>query len=136
MILKARLLKPDDYQILVGWWKFWRFTPPSIEFLPDYGTGGIILEDEEGTAYCAGFLYETNSDVAWMEFIVSNPGIKDKKLRSQSLDFLIEELSNFALREGFTWIFSSLKHPSLIKAYESQGFLKGTEGATEMIKRL
>lgn len=136
MTLKARMLKHDDYDTLVKWWGYWRFPVPAREFLPEDGTFGVILEDESGLGYCAGFLYETNSDVAWMEYIVSNPEIKVKGLRKLMLELLIAELINLADDGGFQWIFTSLKHPSLMERYESQGFIKGSTGTTEMIKKI
>ena len=62
-------LKPTDYEeILSGWWNDWRWTPPSKNFLPENGTGGLILYDDN-VPVIAGFIYNTNSDVAWADWI-------------------------------------------------------------------
>tara|TARA_R110000822_G_scaffold279201_1_gene400983 strand:- start:880 stop:1308 length:429 start_codon:yes stop_codon:yes gene_type:complete len=132
----ARGLEESDYITLVEWWNWWKFTPPPRDFLPENGTCGIMIEDSEGTQYCAGFLYLTNSKAAWLEFIVSNPEIKDKSLRKQMLDSLITQLCYFAKDNGVEWIFTSVKNKSLIDRYSDCGFTIGSKETTEMIKQL
>ncbi len=44
MIFDIRPLELDDYDtILVDWWKDWGWTPPTRDFLPDNGKGGMIV---------------------------------------------------------------------------------------------
>ena len=46
MIFDIRPLELDDYDtILVDWWKDWGWTPPTRDFLPDNGKGGMIVFD-------------------------------------------------------------------------------------------
>lgn len=132
----ARQLEDEDYETLKKWWKFWRFPVPAKNFLPEDGKCGIMIEDSEGTQYAAGFLYLTNSDAAWMEYIVSNPEIKDRKLRKQALEGLINQLSYMAKDNDAQWIFTSVKHKGLIERYLECGFMEGSTGTTEMIKIL
>jgi len=69
MKLTARRLTEKDYNTIVEWWKSWpEWEPLSQEMLPENGTGGIIIE-KEGEPIVAGFLYGTNSKIAWMEWI-------------------------------------------------------------------
>jgi hypothetical protein len=136
LIWSPRILETADYETLVEWWKYWRFPAPSIAFLPDEGTCGIMLEDSNGKQYCAGFIYFTNSGACWMEYIVSSPEIRDKELRKSMLGELIKQLSYFAKENGANWIFTSVKNNSLIDRYLEGGFLKGSTGTTEMIKLL
>ena len=46
MKFNARKLNDKDYDCLVNWWKWWRWTPIPKNFLPDNGTGGIMIEKE------------------------------------------------------------------------------------------
>lgn len=132
--MKSRFITTDDYDTLVKWWKFWRFCPPTQEVLPDNGLSGIVITDEDDKPICAGFLYYTNSPIAWIEFIVSNPDVKDKKIRHDSLVFLINELSGIALLNNRKVIYSSLKNENLMNKYVECGFQKGGSNTTEMIK--
>lgn len=107
--MNSRWITTEDYDTLVEWWKFWRFCPPTREVLPDNGLSGIVVTDDDDKPICAGFIYYTNSPIAWIEFIVSNPEVKDKKIRHESLVFLINELSGIALLNNRKVIYSSLK---------------------------
>ena len=47
MEFNIRKLEPSDYNIyLVKWWKDWGWTPPIKNFLPEEGTGGILISDD------------------------------------------------------------------------------------------
>lgn len=134
--MKSRWLTTNDYSTLVDWWKFWRFFPPTQEVLPENGTCGIMITDDNDNEICAGFLYFTNSPIAWIEFIVSNYNVKDKNVRNQALLLLINELSSIAKDNGRNVIYSSLKNENLMNKYLESGFIKGGVNATEMIKKL
>ena len=70
MELYIRELNETDYDdILVDWWLQWGWVPPQRDFLPNNGKGGIIIYDDE-TPVCAGFMYLTNSKVAWVMMAV------------------------------------------------------------------
>ena len=85
MKLTARRLTEKDYSTIVEWWKSWpEWEPLAQEMLPENGTGGIIIE-KEGEPIVAGFLYGTNSKIAWMEWIISNPKYRIKKDREQAI---------------------------------------------------
>jgi hypothetical protein len=134
--MKIRWISNDDYATLVEWWKFWRFFPPTQDILPNNGLSGLVVTDENDNMICAGFLYATNSPIAWIEFIVSNPEVKDKKVRKESLTFLIEELTNLAKENNFKVIYSSLKNENLMNKYLECGFKKAGINTTEMIKSI
>ena len=88
MKLNSRPLKESDYeQILVGWWKDWKWEPPLKDFLPDDGKSGIIIYDNN-TPVCAGFIYMTNSKVAWVDWIISNKQYTNKEGRKSALSLL------------------------------------------------
>ena len=130
--LKYRQLTENDYSdFLIKWWTDNRFTPPPIDFLPNNGKDGIVVYDADtNTNIAAGFVYITNSEVAWVEYIVANFEVKDKELRKQSIEFLIKQL---ALSSGKKYLFSSLKNPNLIKHYLNSGFVVGTQNTTELL---
>ncbi len=78
MELTTRQIVAEDYdKILVDWWIAWGWKPPVRDFLPNNGTGGIIVYDGE-TPVCAGFVYVTNSKVCWVDWVISNKDYKKK----------------------------------------------------------
>jgi hypothetical protein len=136
MELTIRNLNESDYHnILVDWWIQWNWEPPKRNFLPDNGTGGIIVYDGE-TPVCAGFLYITNSEVSWVDWIISNKEYKMKDKRREAIILLISSLTNIAKNSGAGYAYALIKNNSLIKTYESLGYIKGDTYTSEMIKLL
>jgi hypothetical protein len=136
MKLTIRKLNKTDYEsILVGWWKDWRWTPPTKDFLPDDGQGGFIVYDDD-VPVCAGYIYITNSKVGWCDWIVSNFQYKDKVKRKVALDGLIETLTNTLKMSGCKYSYALIKSKSLINHYVNNGYIEGDNYNKEMIKRL
>lgn len=136
MELTIRQLNENDYQdILVDWWKNWGWTAPEKDFLPDNGMGGYIVYDGE-TPVCAGFIYITNSRVAWVDWIISNKDYREKETRREAIKILIESLTNISRMSGSKYAYALIKNNSLIKTYEDLGYTKGDTYTSEMIKLL
>lgn len=133
-MFKVRILQLTDYKTLENWWKWFRFPAPPKEFLPQGGTGGIMVM-KDGIEICAGFIYFTNSKLAWLEYIVSNPEYRDSD-RESAIQFLIYTLTDMAKKKGYGGVFTSLKNQRLIKHYEACGYLKSINNTTEMVIKL
>ena len=136
MKLNIRPLTESDYEdTLVEWWKDWRWTPPPKDFLPDNGTGGFMVSDND-TPICAGFFYITNSKVGWCEWVISDMEYKNRKNRQQAFSLLIDTLTNVCQKSGMRYVYALLHNKSLINVYENLGFVQGSKYTTEMIKIL
>lgn len=136
MELTIRQLNDNDYQdILVDWWNQWGWTAPSKDFLPDDGRGGYIVYDGE-IPICAGFIYVTNSRVAWVDWIISNKQYREKGKRKEAIATLIDSLTNLSKISGSKYAYALIKNNSLIQTYESLGYVKGDSYTSEMIKLL
>jgi hypothetical protein len=134
--LIVRALKEDDYEkILTKWWRQWGWRAPMRDFLPADGTGGIMVLDGD-VPVCAGFMYITNSKVAWVDWIISNKEYTDRSTRKQALKTLVETLTNMSKSTGAKYVYALIKNESLIKTYEDVGYLKGDSYTHEMIKVL
>ena len=127
-------LQHEDYDnILKGWWKDWGWESPSRDFLPQDGQGGIMVWDGD-TPVCAGFLYNTNSKVAWVDWIISNKEYKES--RKEALSILIQTLTSVAKNLDNKFAYALIKHNGLIGVYEQQGYTTGDSYNKEMIKAL
>ena len=136
MELYIRELNESDYdEILVGWWKQWKWEPPQRDFLPNDGKGGIIVYDKE-TPVCAGFMYLTNSKVAWVDWIISNKEYTKKPQRKDAIKLLVSSLTDICKKTGSKYSYALIKNQSLIGMYEQLGYLKGDSYTAEMIKAL
>lgn len=129
--MKIRNLVESDYDMLVEWWKKWRWTPPPRDFLPQNGTGGYMVE-VDGIPVVAGFLYLTNSAIAWNEFVISNFDYKNKEKRKEAICILIQELTELAKQCKAKYVYTVVKNQSLQNIYEEMGFSNGSQKVNEM----
>ncbi len=102
------------------------------DFLPDNATGGLMVYDGE-VPVCAGFLYETNSSTAWIEWIISNKQYRGSR-RKTAISLLLANLEELARDKGFSFIFANNNNRHLIGHYVNNGFMKGQTDSTELIK--
>ncbi len=136
MELHIRELHDTDYEdILVGWWQQWGWEPPQKDFLPRDGKGGIIVYDDE-TPICAGYMYLTNSKVAWVDWIISNKEYTKKPQRKDAIKLLVSALTEICKTTGSKYVYAPIKNQSLIGTYEELGYIKGDSYTSEMIKVL
>lgn len=92
--------KETDYSKVLGWSKERGLDYPPLDFLSDTG---FIVEDA-----CSAFLYRTNSNVLFLEALISNPNIS-KESRSKSLDILFGEIVNYSKVNNFKYIYCNLE---------------------------
>ena len=131
----VRPLNENDYDaILKGWWEDWKWQAPQKDFLPDDGKGGIIVLDGE-EPICAGFMYATNSKVAWVDWIISSKSYRGEG-RKEAIKLLVETLTNICKNTGYKYSYALIKHPSLIDTYVDLGYIKADGYTSEMIKVL
>ena len=78
MAFKIQQITEDDYEnILLGWWSDWGWDAPIKDFLPENGTGGLIIFDDD-IPICAGYIYNSNSKLSWIDWIVSSHTYRKK----------------------------------------------------------
>ena len=91
---------------------------------------------DEDTPVCAGFMYTTNSKVAWCDWIISNISYKDRTKRKQALELLIKQITEVAQRKGFKYSYALIKNKPLIDTYKKIGYKEASSYTSEMIKVL
>lgn len=83
---------------------------------------------------CAGFAYTTNSAVAWVDWVISDPTYRKKPERKQAIELLVYTLTKICTDSGQKYTYTIIKHKGLMKAYEKFGYVQGDTNITEMIK--
>jgi hypothetical protein len=134
MELKSRALCESDWETLQSWWKAWEWPTITKEMLPLNGCGGLMIYKED-TLIVAGFLYLTNSNVAWMEWVVSNKEYRDED-RKEALEMLISGLEDVALSVGKNIILSIGRNKNLISTHKKLGYLIDDNPSYEISKKL
>lgn len=136
MGLIIRPLRDTDYdEFLTRWWSDWNWEAPTRDFLPDDGKGGLLVLDGD-TPICAGFMYLTNSKVAWIDWIISNKEYREKPNRQLAIKLLIESLTKISENTGAKYAYALIKSKPLIDTYEKIGYVRGDSYTSEMIKTL
>jgi hypothetical protein len=133
MKLNIRRLEENDWPTLENWWNSWdEWVAPPRDFLPDNGTGGFIVHNNN-TPIVAGFIYFTNSKAALLEYIISNPEYREKD-RGQAIEFLITAAENVLKDKGFKYVFSIGRNKHLINKHKNLGWTVDKKPSHEIIK--
>lgn len=130
----TRSINENDWSTLVSWWKWWRWPEPERSFLPENATGGLMVE-KNSIPIVAGFIYTTNSSVALLEWIVSNPEYKEKD-RKEAIELLINEAEDIIKKQGYKYIFSMGRNKQLLDIHENLGWDIDKKVSHEIIKKL
>ena len=134
--LLARNLRESDWETLVEWWDWWPgWVAPARDFTPENGTGGIMV-DKNNIPIVAGFIYETNSKLCYLEWIVSNPKYKNKKDRKEAIELLITKAEEYTKNLGYTYMWSVGRHKTLIETHRRLDWVVDDKPCHELTKKL
>jgi hypothetical protein len=135
MELKARQLKDSDWETLTAWWDSWPdWVSPSKDFLPDNGTGGLMIQ-KNNKPIVAGFLYFTNSKSVLLEWIISDPNYKETD-RQEAVELLIKTAEKVCKDAGKKYMFSIGRNKNLIKLHEKIGWNVDKKASYEIVKKI
>ena len=134
MQLNIRKLKESDWDTLCSWWDEWpEWQSPPRDFLPDNGTGGLMVEKDVPIA--AGFIYYTNSKGAWFEWVISNPNYREAD-RKDAVELLINAAEKVCKANGVKYMFSIGRNKSLINIHKELGWNIDTKPSHELVKNI
>ena len=135
MELSIRKLNEDDWKTLCSWWELCpKWVPVPKHMLPENGTGGFMVE-KNNKPIVAGFLYTTNSKVAWVEWVFSDPTYRDSD-RKEALELLIKGIENVAKNSGFQVILSIGRSRGLIEVHRKLGYTIDKDPSYEISKKI
>mgnify|MGYP002623463790 CR=1 FL=1 len=135
MELNIRRLKEDDWETLCSWWEKWpEWVNPPKDYLPDNGTGGLMVY-KQATPIVAGFIYYTNSKGALLEWIVSNPDYREDD-RKQAIELLVKAAEEVCKANGVKYIFTIGRSKPLIKLHKKLEWTVDEKPSYEITKRI
>jgi len=133
--LFTRDLRESDWDTLVAWWDTWPdWEAPARGFLPENGTGGLMVE-KDGVPIIAGFIYETNSDGVLFEWVVSNPGYREND-RQEAVEKLLIDAESRVKDMGYKHMFSIGRSKRLIDTHKKLGWFVDDKPSHEIIKNI
>ena len=135
MELNIRRLQDDDWETLCSWWDAWpEWVNPPKDFLPDNGTGGLMVY-KHNTLIVAGFIYYTNSKGALLEWIISNPDYREAD-RKEALELLIKGAEEVCKANGVKYMFTIGRSRPLIETHRKLGWTIDEGSSHEITKKI
>ena len=112
-----------DYDEVESWRMARGQSKLPVGFFPDIGV--VVYDDKTEEDLCAAWLYEDKAGrVCWIAHLVTRPHINfNDSLRA--IEIAIDYLSSIANEEGFKFVMTSTKLPSLIDTFKAMGFISG-----------
>ena len=133
--MNIRKLEESDYKTLEKWWKAWDWPPIEKDFLPENGTGGLIVQAKDKTPIVAGFLYMTNSKAVLLEWIISNPEYREAD-RDAAITALIMGAEAVVKNAGNKYMFTIGRNKKLINKHKELGWNVDEKPSYEIVKNL
>lgn len=112
------------YESVCSWWEGHGWPALPMNALP---SRGFIVPD-----VAAGFLYSTDSCIAWMEWVVANPKANARDIYS-GVKELVSTIIKEAKEDGFSLVFTAVRHHGLGRLYEKENFKLTDSGMNLMM---
>lgn len=129
--MRVRNFIPEkDYSMLVEWWKAQGWGPVPLSHL---SPNGIVAEIAEAPV-AAGFVYRTDSAVAVLEYIVTDPKISSS-MRSAGLDQVLTAATQLVKGMGFQALFMACGDKGLAKRMEKHEFTVIGSDVVNLLRR-
>lgn len=106
------------FDLLRIWWHERKFPQIPVHLLPQTG---LVVESDDGVPICAGFMFRTDSPVAIINHLVSDPTY-EREARSMAVDLLIMDLVGIAKSMGYLMVTGATNLSRLTERYQKLGF--------------
>ena len=128
-----RYYESKDYPKLKEiWGQYPEWTAIPEEMLPKIG---VVVENEGKQIIASGFLYQTDSQMCYMEWILANKDFSEFS-RGRATSMVVKALINEGKRLKFKTIFTCVKHAGLKRLYARQGLKETDKEMSNFIGRL
>tara|TARA_B110000902_G_C13994838_1_gene470325 strand:- start:35 stop:433 length:399 start_codon:yes stop_codon:yes gene_type:complete len=118
--MQIRKITEKDWDTMSSWWKDWGWEKiPAKDFLPNNGTGGLLVEvDKKPVASI--FMYTTNSMVVWLGWPLSDKNYKEN--REEALNLLIKGCEYVCKSQGYKYLMFLGDNMNFINKLKKLGF--------------
>jgi hypothetical protein len=118
--MQIRKITEKDWDTISSWWKDWGWEEiPAKDFLPNNGTGGLIVEvDEKPVASI--FMYTSNSKLVWLGWPLSDKNYKEN--REEALNLLIKGCEYVCKSQGYKYLMFLGDNMNFINKLKKLGF--------------
>ena len=118
--LTTRSIVSEDWKIFEKWFLGHGEGLPQRNLLPDNGLGGVMVE-KDGRPIAATFIYQTNSDIAFLDIGISDPYYKGKD-RFEIGNILIKECLRRVEASGYEALSLTTNNKGLLKRFKTMNW--------------
>src|SRR6056297_798892 len=97
-----QFIKPQNLKEIFEWWNYYGFKEVDPKTLPKMG----LIVSKSGVNLYSCFVYFTDSEIAWMEWVVSNPKA-DVQLKKGAFEKMMDVLDVVLKLKGVKTLFTS-----------------------------
>ena len=116
-----RPVRVEDYPTLIKWWEHYKdIEVPDSGLLPNKGLGGFVVE-KEGKIIAAAYVYLTNSDIGYVDYLISDPDYMNRDRYEMIID-LIQTCSEVALEEGCRMVWAMTTYKGVVSRCQELGY--------------
>lgn len=125
--MQIKRINDQDLPILNSWCREWGMSPFPEGWLPPTGfwVPGVL----------AAFLYKTDSKLAYIECVISNPGV-GKEERREALFAVNEAIEDEAKASGFQYLMGLSANKSITEAGNMKNYKLSEYKYATMVKKL
>lgn len=120
----------DYYDMLSQWWKGHKFPIVASDMLPEKI---MLTRNNDNVLTHAMFVYETNSDLCWLAFPVSNPSLT-RPQKKGCLEAMMKASIEYCKQLGFKYVFTTSPVEAIQTKLTSVGFQLGDENVNHYLK--
>jgi len=91
--------------------------------------------EKDNTPIVAGFIYYTNSDAVFVEWIISNPQYRDED-RKEAIEMLLKTIEAICKEQGKKYMFSIGRNQNLINTHKKLGWDVDNKPSYEIAKKI
>jgi len=126
---KWKFIKPQDLKEIFEWWNHYGFKKVEPTSLPKLG----LMVSKNGINLYSCFIYSSDSDIVWMEWVVSNPKA-DVKLKRGAFEKMMEVLEVVLKLKGVSKVFTSTNLDVFKNKLKKNDFVETDSNVTHFIK--
>lgn len=131
--MKVKLINTEEvYDMINGWLNGHKLPSLPKTILPK--STFVCYNDKDTPVYSMCF-YNTDSDLCWIGFQVSNPEVSKEKTKG-GFDLLFKSAEEYARHLGYKLMLTTSSTPSVIGALSNNGFVEGDTGVNQYLKEL
>jgi hypothetical protein len=118
--MKVRAYTPADYGQLADWWVGRGHAVVVSQALPETGA---VAELPDGTLVAAAFLYLTNTSLAYLAWVVTNPDVRPRKFAYVGVNSVITHLVELAQQLDYQTVISTSNSRGLSRILKKAGMV-------------